>query len=194
MNDIISKDNQIKSKNFITIYTIRMYLNGFIIGYVFRKEIYKNFYMHKNDNIIFDIIKKNKFSPIYNNYKKSTYISKITLRYKTKNDLFKRLKAYNNNQNYQNYQNTCKTILFHKLPYLKRNFHIPNFFAVRLSFWTCISSTICWYLNKQIDNIPISSTLSGFIASSVNKTFFRESTKVFIPNWVGCIISYAIFI
>ncbi|CXI89581.1 conserved Plasmodium protein, unknown function [Plasmodium berghei] len=191
MNDIISKDNQIKSKNFITIYTIRMYLNGFIIGYVFRKEIYKNFYMHKNDNIIFDIIKKNKFSPIYNNYKKLTYISKITLRYQTKNDLFKKLNTYNNNQNYQH---SCKTILFHKLPYLKRNVHIPNFFAIRLSFWTCICSTICWNLNKQIGNIAISSTLSGLIASSINKTFFRESTKVFIPNWVGCIISYAIFV
>ncbi|CAD2111245.1 shikimate dehydrogenase, putative [Plasmodium vinckei petteri] len=191
MNDIISKDNQIKSKNFVTIYTIRMYLNGFIIGYVFRKEIYKNFYIHKNDNIIFDIIKKNKFSPIYNNYKKSTYISKITLRYKTRNYLFKKLNLYNNNQNYQH---SYKTILFHKLPYLKRNVHIPNFFAIRLSFWTCICSTLCWHLNKRIDNIAISSTLSGLIASSVNKTFFRESTKVFIPNWFGCIISYAIFI
>ncbi|CAD2099946.1 shikimate dehydrogenase, putative [Plasmodium vinckei brucechwatti] len=191
MNDIISKDNQIKSKNFVTIYTIRMYLNGFIIGYVFRKEIYKNFYIHKNDNIIFDIIKKNKFSPIYNNYKKSAYISKITLRYKTRNYLFKKLNLYNNNQNYQH---SYKTILFHKLPYLKKNVYIPNFFAIRLSFWTCICSTLCWHLNKRIDNIAISSTLSGLIASSVNKKFFRESTKVFIPNWFGCIISYAIFI
>ncbi|VWU48293.1 shikimate dehydrogenase, putative [Hepatocystis sp. ex Piliocolobus tephrosceles] len=189
--NLISEDNKLKCKNVVLIYTIRMYLNGLIIGYVFRKEIYKNFYLCKNNDVIYNSIKKT-FGYINNKvYKNPSFLLKY--------DLHKNKYIYNKlNSNISKKKNyyIYKFIPLHKLSNLKTNIQVSNFFALRLSFWTLFCSLTCWNLNKSLDNSIICPTISGFIASSLNKMIFKEHKKPLIPIWLGCILSnfkYVIF-
>ncbi|CRH01478.1 conserved Plasmodium protein, unknown function [Plasmodium relictum] len=186
MNDILCEDSKIKFKNIVSIYTIRMYINGFIIGYVFRKEIHKKFYIHKNDNIIFSYVKKNiNAKKSTQKFKNSFYLAKYKL-YNTR---------LNNKLNFNNNSSKifCKFPSFNILLKIKNNIQISNFLASRLSFWTCVCTLCYCELNKNLDNSIISSTLSGIFASSISKVIFRERKKILIPTWLGCVISYIIF-
>ncbi|CRG94643.1 conserved Plasmodium protein, unknown function [Plasmodium gallinaceum] len=187
MNDILCEDNKIKYKNVVSIYTIRMYINGFIIGYVFRQEIHRKFYIYKKDNIIFSLIKKNIY--IKNNTKKlqnSFNLAKHSL-YNTR--LNNKLNFNNKNINF-----FFKLPLFNILLNFKNNIQISNFLAFRLSFWTCVCTFCCCKLNKSMDNSIIPPIISGIFASSVSKLIFRENKKILIPTWLGCVLSYVIYI
>ncbi|SBT80485.1 shikimate dehydrogenase, putative [Plasmodium malariae] len=164
-----------------------MYLNGFIIGYVFRHEINKKFYLHKNDNIIFHYIKTNVSSKTNNNNCKNSFFLMKNILYNHKKTSLNKMFLYVNGYN-QNYQNILKFLQFSKLLNLKKNIQVSNFVAFRLSFWTCFCTLSCWQLNKNIENTIVSSMLSGFIASSFNKLVFREYQRVLIPSWFGCIL------
>lgn len=130
MNDIMCEENKIKCKNIVSIYTIRMYLNGFIIGYIFRDDIYNKYYKHKKSNIFFHYIKQNILDINKNLHLKNlVYIPKA---YSFETYISKRL---NCNKNRHLVGSTTKTS---RLYILNKNLQVSNFVGFRLSFWTCI--------------------------------------------------------
>ncbi|SBT78487.1 shikimate dehydrogenase, putative [Plasmodium ovale] len=211
MNDNIFEDNKIRCKNIVSIYAIRMYLNGFIIGYVFRHQIYKKFYIHKNDNVIFHFIKRNIFSMTNDSISRNaTYLTKYNSPNNKKRSLYNRLNINRGNGTstgsdirggrsgnrggVKNHGYLYKLIPFNELANLRRNIQVSNFVAFRLSFWTCFCTLTCWQLNRSLENSLVSPILSGFVASSLNILVFREQKKTLIPRWFGCLLSYVIFI
>ncbi|KOB59963.1 hypothetical protein PFHG_01726 [Plasmodium falciparum HB3] len=128
MNDIMCEENKIKCKNIVSIYTIRMYLNGFIIGYIFRDDIYNKYYKHKKSNIFFHYIKQNILDINKNLHLKNlVYIPKA---YSFETYISKRL---NCNKNRHLVGSTTKTS---RLYILNKNLQVSNFVGFRLSFWT----------------------------------------------------------
>ncbi|EUD69478.1 hypothetical protein C922_00341 [Plasmodium inui San Antonio 1] len=200
MNDMMKEDSQIKCKNIVSIYTIRMYLNGVIIGYVFRREIYRKFYVYKNDNLIFHCLKEGFCSAARNQGPPSTaHLSSQSLSHHRKIRLASKL-------NYNNYCKSnkyiCNSFPFRNLSNLKKNIEVSNFLASRLAFWTLehtrtprrlpnstgVCTLTCWELNKVFENSVLSPICSGVVASAFNKVIFREYQKILIPGWLGCIL------
>ncbi|KJP87752.1 hypothetical protein AK88_02647 [Plasmodium fragile] len=192
MNNMMKEDSQIRCKNIVSIYTIRMYLNGVIIGYVFRREIYRKFYVYKNDNLIFHYFKKG-FSSLTRNKgpPSTTHLSHKCLSHHRKIRLANKLNYYNSRKSNEYISNFFP---FRNISNLKKNFEVSNFLASRLAFWTCFCTLTCWELNKVFENSVVSPICSGFVASAFNKVMFREYHKILIPGWLGCILSYIIFI
>ncbi|CDO66912.1 conserved Plasmodium protein, unknown function [Plasmodium reichenowi] len=185
MNDIMCEENKIKCKNIVSIYTIRMYLNGFIIGYIFRDDIYNKYYKHKKSNIFFHYIKQNILDINKNLHLKNlVYIPKA---HSFETYISKRL---NCNKNCHLVGGTTNTS---RLYILKKNLQVSNFVGFRLSFWTCFCTYSCWQLNNILENSILSPIISGFVASIFSKGIFRESKKSLIPCWMGCMLSYIIF-
>ncbi|GAW82639.1 hypothetical protein, conserved [Plasmodium gonderi] len=186
------EDNQIKCKNIVSMYTIRMYINGFIIGYVFRHEIYKKFFLHKNDNLLFHYIKKWFYTKTHSKNSNNTI-----LLYSQNLCHHRKICSTNKLNYYSNCKNNkfaYKLFPFPNLSNLKKNIQISNFLASRLALWTCFCTLTCWELNTVFESNIISPIFSGLVASSFNKIIFREYQKVLIPSWLGCVLSYIIFI
>ncbi|EDL46218.1 hypothetical protein, conserved [Plasmodium vivax] len=192
MNDMMKEDSQIKCKNIVSMYTIRMYLNGVIIGYVFRREIYRKFYVYKNDNLLFHCLKKG-FSSVARNKgpPNTAHLSPKSLSHHRKIRLASKLNYYGSRKGNKY---VCNFFPFRNLSNLKKNMEVSNFLASRLAFWTCFCTLTCWELNTVFESSVISPIFSGLVASAFNKVIFREYQKILIPGWLGCILSYIIFI
>lgn len=180
MSDDVINNKKVPCKNLVTSFSIRMYINGFIIGYVFRDDIHKKFYLHKNDNIIFSKIKQILSIQGNTHYSINEKVSQCK---NVQDGLF-----YNN----RNVTHSNNSII-KKIKKLKSNIQVSNYLAIRLTLWTSICSLCYCELNKKIENNAIVPLISGGLASSISKFFFQEKKRVLIPAWMGCALGYIIF-